>query len=117
MDSGRAATVQAGPERFIVVKVDAPDELSPPYMVARSLDQQLAFLNRMRRWLIELGIGGVLAGVLVSFILALGITRPIQTLQAAFRRVERGDFKQPAVIGSRDEFAELAAAFKRHAGQ
>jgi serine phosphatase RsbU (regulator of sigma subunit) len=113
IDSGRAATVQAGPERFVVVKVDAPDEVSPPYMVARSLDQQLAFLNRMRRWLIELGIGGVLAGFLVSFLLALGISRPIQILQAAFRRVERGDFKQPTVIGSRDEFAELAAAFNR----
>lgn len=113
IDSDLAAMVQAGPERFIVVKVDEPDEVSPPYMVARSLDQQLEFLNRMRRWLLELGIGGVLVGCLVSFILALGISRPIQTLQTAFRRVKQGDFKKPAVIRSRDEFGELAAAFNR----
>jgi hypothetical protein len=48
--------LQSGAERFVVVKVDEPDEVSPPYMIARSLDQQMAFLNLMRRWLLELGI-------------------------------------------------------------
>jgi hypothetical protein len=52
----RSIMLQSGAERFVVVKVDEPDEVSPPYMIARSLDQQMAFLNLMRRWLLELGI-------------------------------------------------------------
>jgi serine phosphatase RsbU (regulator of sigma subunit) len=113
MAGNRSVMLQSGSERFIVVKVDEPDEVSPPYMIARSLDQQMAFLNRMRRWLIELGIGGILVGCGVSFLLALGISRPVHTLQAALRRVAHGDFRQPVTIRSRDEFSELAATFNR----
>jgi sigma-B regulation protein RsbU (phosphoserine phosphatase) len=55
----------------------------------------------------------VLVGCAVSFMLALGISRPIRVLQSAFQRVTQGNFHQPAEIKSRDEFAELATAFNR----
>jgi serine phosphatase RsbU (regulator of sigma subunit) len=109
----RPALLPAGPERFIVVKVGRPDEIAPAYMIARSLDRQLEFLRQIRRWLLELGAGGILIGCAVGFVLALGISRPIHVLQSAFRRVARGDFRQPATVRSRDEFAELATAFNR----
>jgi serine phosphatase RsbU (regulator of sigma subunit) len=109
----RPGVIQVGPERFIVVKVAEPDEGSPPYLLARSLDRQLGFLNQVRRWLLELGLGGILIGCAVSFILAQGISRPIHILQAAFRRVAQGNFEQPARVRSWDEFAELATAFNR----
>jgi serine phosphatase RsbU (regulator of sigma subunit) len=111
--SGQPAMLQAGPERFVIVKIDEPDEGSPAYMLARSLDRQLVFLNQVRRWLLELGVGGILVGCAVSFVLALGISQPIHILQSAFRRVAQGDFQQPASVRSRDEFAELATAFNR----
>jgi hypothetical protein len=79
--------LSAGPERFIVVKISTPDGVSPDYMVARSLDQPLAFWNRMWSWLLELGIGRVLIGGVVSLMLALGISRSVHILQSAFRRV------------------------------
>jgi hypothetical protein len=79
--------LSAGPERFIVVKISTPDGVSPDYMVARSLDQRLAFWNRMWSWLLELGIGRVLIGGVVSLMLALGISRSVHILQSAFRRV------------------------------
>jgi serine phosphatase RsbU (regulator of sigma subunit) len=113
MPSDRPTLVMAGAERFIIIKQSAPNELSPPYLVARSLDRQLEFVNQVRRRLLELGMGGILVGCAVSFVLALGISRPIQVLQAAFQRVTRGDFHQPAEVKSRDEFAELATAFNR----
>lgn len=113
MPADRPSLVTAGPERFIIIKRGVADELSPPYMVARSLDRQLEFVNQVRRWLLELGIGGILIGCAVSFVLALGISRPIQVLQSAFQRVIQGDFHQPAEVKSRDEFAELATAFNR----
>ncbi len=109
----RPVMMPAGPERFIVVKIGEPDEISPAYMVARSLDRQLGFLNQIRRWLFELGVGGILIGGAVGFFLSLGISRPIQVLQSAFRRVAQGDLQQPATVRSRDEFAELATAFNR----
>lgn len=113
MPADRPTLVTAGTERFIIIKRGAPDELSPPYMVARSLDRQLEFVNQVRRRLLELGIGGILIGCAVSFALALGISRPIRVLQSAFQRVTQGDFHQPAEVKSRDEFAELATAFNR----
>jgi sigma-B regulation protein RsbU (phosphoserine phosphatase) len=109
----RPALLPDGPERFIVVKVGKPDNISPGYMIARSLDRQLGFLSQMRRWLFELGAGGIVVGCAVGFVLALGISRPIHVLQSAFRRVAQGNFQQPAAVHSRDEFAELATAFNR----
>lgn len=108
---GRTAVVTAGAERFIVVKSMEPGDVSAPYLVARSLDRQLDFMGRIRRWLLELGLGGILVGCAVSLLLALGISRPVRQLQEALRRVSRGDFSQPARVRSRDEFAELAEAF------
>jgi sigma-B regulation protein RsbU (phosphoserine phosphatase) len=113
MPADRPKRVTAGPERFIIVKRDESDALSPAYMVARSLDRQLEFVDQVRRRLMELGIGGILIGCAVSFVLALGISRPIRVLQSAFQRVTQGNFHQPAEIKSRDEFAELATAFNR----
>jgi serine phosphatase RsbU (regulator of sigma subunit)/pimeloyl-ACP methyl ester carboxylesterase len=110
---GRTAVVTAGAERFIVVKSMEPGDVSAPYLVARSLDRQLDFMGRIRRWLLELGLGGILVGCAVSLLLALGISRPIRRLQEALRRVSRGDFSEPVQVRSRDEFAELADAFNR----
>jgi serine phosphatase RsbU (regulator of sigma subunit) len=107
------ATVQAGPERFIMIKTVESPSVSPSYVVARSLDRQLEFLNQVRLWLVRLGIGGILLGFVVSYALALGISRPIRTLQAALRRVEVIDFSQAVSVKSRDEFAQLAASFNR----
>ena len=113
LSAAHPATVQAGPERFIMIKIVEPPTVSPSYMVARSLDRQLEFLNQVRLWLVRLGIGGILLGFAVSYALALGISRPIRTLQAALRRVEVIDFSQAVRVKSRDEFAQLAASFNR----
>jgi serine phosphatase RsbU (regulator of sigma subunit) len=113
LPDGQTAIVTAGSERFIVVKSLEPGDVSAPYLVARSLDRELDFMRHIRRWLLELGVGGILVGCIVSLVLALGISRPIHLLQAALRRVSRGDFSEPARIRSRDEFAELAEVFNR----
>jgi serine phosphatase RsbU (regulator of sigma subunit)/pimeloyl-ACP methyl ester carboxylesterase len=113
LPDGQTALVTAGAERFIVMKSMEPGGVSAPYLVARSLDRQLGFMGYIRRWLLELGLGGILVGCAVSLVLALGISRPIHQLQEALRRVSRGDFSEPARIRSRDEFAELAEAFNR----
>jgi serine phosphatase RsbU (regulator of sigma subunit) len=113
LPDGQTAVVTAGAERFIVMKSMEPGDVSAPYLVARSLDRQLEFMRHIRGWLLELGVGGILTGCAVSLLLALGISRPIHRLQAALRRVSRGDFSQPAQVRSRDEFAELAEAFNR----
>ena len=113
LPDGQTAIVTAGSERFIVMKSLEPGDVSAPYLVARSLDRELDFMRHIRRWLLELGVGGILVGCIVSLVLALGISRPIHLLQAALRRVSRGDFSEPARVRSRDEFAELAEVFNR----
>jgi serine phosphatase RsbU (regulator of sigma subunit) len=113
LSATHSATVQVGPERFIMIKIVEPPTVSPSYVVARSLDRQLEFLNQVRLWLVRLGIGGILLGFAVSYALALGISRPIRALQAALRRVELVDFSQAVSVKSRDEFGELAVSFNR----
>jgi len=113
LSDGQTTIVTAGAERFILMKSHEPDGVSPPYLVARSLDRELEFMRHIRRGLLEIGAAGILVGCIVSLVLALGISRPIQLLQAALRRVSRGDYSEAAQVRSRDEFAELAEVFNR----
>ena len=46
-------------------------------------------------------------------LIARSVTRPLQHLTAALRRVSEGDYHGPVEIGQKDEIGELAAAFNR----
>lgn len=72
-----------------------------------------ARVDQRRSFLIVLatGLGGMLltAGMLRGFY--RWVFSPIRALHEGVGRVARGDFSQPIVVNSSDEFQELAAAF------
>jgi len=73
--------------------------------------QREAFLASINRaLLLAAGVAG-LAAVLLTLGISRRILRPVETLTAAARRMERGDLSQRVEVPSKDEIGELARAF------
>jgi two-component system sensor histidine kinase BaeS len=63
------------------------------------------------------GLGGTLLAVALSFVLARRLTRPIDELSAATRRVAAGDPEVAVPVRGADELAELGVAFNEMSGE
>ncbi|MFQ5858883.1 MAG: ATP-binding protein [Anaerolineae bacterium] len=73
--------------------------------------QREAFLAGINRaLLLAAGVAG-LAAVLLTLVLSRRILKPVETLTAAARRMEKGDLSQRVEVQSNDEIGELARAF------
>jgi signal transduction histidine kinase len=80
---------------------------------------RLAF-SEWRPFLVSLalaGLGGVLLAVLLSYLLARRLTRPIGELAAATRRVASGEPGVEVPVAGEDELAELGRAFNAMSGE
>ncbi len=73
--------------------------------------QRAAFLAGINRALVLAAVVAGLAAVLLTVGLSRRILRPIETLTAAARRMEKGDLSQRVEVQSNDEIGELARAF------
>jgi two-component system, OmpR family, sensor histidine kinase VicK len=56
---------------------------------------------------------GVLFGVLIAYLLAADLTRPLRAIAAAVDRVSAGDLGTPIAVGGDDELARLADSHNR----
>jgi diguanylate cyclase (GGDEF)-like protein len=54
---------------------------------------------------------GLLVGLLGAWLIARGVSRPVEQLAASARRIEAGDYSPPAVLARRDEIGALSTAF------
>ena len=68
-----------------------------------------AFMD-FKREVWESGAIGIVIAFLLSFLVARGVTRPLEKLLAATRRAASGDYSPPEEITSNDEIGELGAA-------
>lgn len=62
-------------------------------------------------WLALLAVG-LGAGLLVAWLVARGVSRPVEALAAAARRIAGGDYRDAPAVRRRDEIGELATAFR-----
>jgi methyl-accepting chemotaxis protein len=70
-----------------------------------------ATVTATERLVAMLGIGGFLLGAVLALLLGRGISRPMQTMCAAMRRLAGGDFDVVLPgLGRRDEIGDMAAA-------
>ncbi|MCD0420549.1 methyl-accepting chemotaxis protein [Rubrivivax sp. JA1024] len=70
-----------------------------------------AAVSGTERMVAMLGIGGFLLGAVLAVLLGRGISRPMQAMCAAMRRLAGGDFNVVLPgLGRRDEIGEMAAA-------
>jgi len=122
----RRLPLAAGPDRRLVVPLAGEDHATwvvpfpgearadPEPVVAvlqRSLPDALApYLVLRDRLLAILGIGVALSA-LGGLLVASRVTRPVDALAGAARRVREGDYDTPVRVGQRDELGVLADSF------
>ncbi len=76
-----------------------------------SLDDALSpFRSVAIAWATLLGLGMVV-GLLGAWFTARSVSRPVEALAAAVRRIEAGDYRAPASMQRHDEIGQLAGAF------
>ena len=107
--------LQLGQERFLVTRVDLAPGVSPPVQlsVLKSLDQATAFLGRLNRLLLSLGLVAVLIGSIMVFLFSHTLTRPLGALVEGVRALGRGEYGYPLTVHGNDEVAEVTNAFIR----
>ena len=73
--------------------------------------EENAFLARTNWALVLAGVGAVLVAVLVGFVLARSLTRPLHDLTLATNRLAAGELEQAVTVKSSDEIGRLSQAF------
>ncbi len=80
-------------------------------VIGYSLDDALRpYKSVLSTWLGLLAIG-LVAGLIGAWLIARGVSRPVEALAASVRRIERGDYSAPEVIQRDDELGQLSSAF------
>ena len=74
-------------------------------------------LLRVRRMLSFSLIIGLILALLLSYITARAVTRPLKDMSRIAKRMTRGDFSQKTVVRSRDEIGQLATTLNQMASQ
>ncbi|MFC3799612.1 sensor histidine kinase [Cohnella sp. GCM10012308] len=74
-------------------------------------------MRAVRFWMLAAGALCVLFSILVAYMLALGIVKPIQSVRNAMRKMEKGFFHTRVKVRGKDEAAELAQGFNSMSGQ
>ena len=107
--------IQLGQERFLETSVDLAPGVTPSVRlsVLKSLDQATAFLGRLDRLLLGLGLVAVLVGSAMVFLFSHTFTRPLEALVEGVRALGRGNYDYPLAARGRDEVAEVTGAFLR----
>src|SRR6266567_2451635 len=115
--NSQSAPLQLGDERFLETTLDlAPRDNRIPnvrLVVLKSYDQATAFLRKINRLLLALGLLAVLVGSALVFFISQAFMRPLSSLVAGVGALERGDFTYALDLRGGDEVAELARAFDR----
>ena len=114
-EHGSSDTIQelniAG-EHYLASFVELPGDHPVRLYSLQSFDQATQFLSALNRMLLTLGAVAVLAGALIAFILSRQITRPLEDLALAARRVQKGDLEFQIAAQGSDEVADLTNAFE-----
>ncbi len=109
------AEIQLGQEHFLATKVDLSGNAAAPVQLAvlKSVDQATAFLGRLNRLMVALGVVAVVIGSCMVFLFSHTLTRPLGNLVTGVRALGKGDYEYPLVAKGSDEVAEVTAAFVR----
>ncbi|MGA3211204.1 MAG: HAMP domain-containing sensor histidine kinase [Terriglobales bacterium] len=112
---GTPSDVELGDEQYLrtSMKLFADESGDVTLTVLKSYDQAAAFLQRLNRLLIVLGLLTIVAGGIIVVLISHTFTRPLQDLVEGVRSLEQGDFTYPLTQRADDEVAQVTAAFVR----
>src|SRR5207248_3957798 len=103
--SAQPQSVQLGRERFLETTVDLTPAGLPDVRltVLKSYDQATAFLQKLNRLLLGLGILAVVLGSVLVFLILDTLMRPLASLLAGVAALRKGDFRFPVDAEVMDE--------------
>jgi two-component system sensor histidine kinase BaeS len=93
------------------------DTLAGRVVLIRSANLAFAEWRPFLGSLLLAGLGGALLALLLSYLLARRLTRPIDQLAAATRRVAAGEAGVAVPVNGQDELADLGSAFNAMSGE
>jgi len=110
-----STSFQLGDERFLATRVELDAQGNPNVrlLVLKSYDEATAYLRKINRLLLALGLIAVMIGSVLVFLISHTFTRPLASLLSGVSALERGDFKYRLDTRGGDEVAQLALAFDR----
>jgi two-component system nitrogen regulation sensor histidine kinase NtrY len=104
----------ADAESFHAIPLPGPNQqLMGVLLVGSSRRPLIELQQRVVSAALLVGGAGILVAVLASLWFAARVTRPVESLAQAARRVAAGDLAAKVDVESGDELGELAAAFNR----
>ena len=111
-NSDEPVEVKLGNESFVVASL-ALNRGEPPITiyVMKSYDQAAQFLSHLRQLLLFVGLGAVLLGSLLVYLLASTFTRPLERLVQGVRALGKGDYAFPLEVRQDGEVGEVTKAF------
>ncbi|MFN0149155.1 MAG: ATP-binding protein [bacterium] len=112
--SGLIAAMTVGRETYVtyVDRFDTrPFDGDFGFILQRSLQEEMVFLNDIRKTIAVVGCLVFFAVVGAGLITARGVTRPISSIVRAAQEMERGNYDYPVVAATGDEIEYLAERF------
>jgi diguanylate cyclase (GGDEF)-like protein len=105
--------VELGGKDFISRVTQLPAQAGRPIVAVlqRSLEEGLLPFRRISEAFFWLTLGGLALLVAGSLVIAGSITRPVQRLAEAARRVQEGDYSRRVQIAQKGEIGQLAVSF------
>lgn len=110
-----AQVVEVGEDRYgtriLALEGERTGQVSA--VLQQSIDELLRGYDRLRQFLAVLAVASVCVLVVLGYLVARSITRPLAMLGAGAARMRRGDYSEPIVVRQRDEVGMLADSFNR----
>jgi len=100
-------------ERYYATSLELTPGLHPAaeLIVLKSYNQAAAYLRRLNRLLLGLGLVTILAGGALVFVISNTVTSPLASLVEGVQALEHGNFAYPLEASGHDELSELTRAF------
>lgn len=116
--NGGTGELDVAGEQFLVTAVRlSGDSPRVTLAVLKSFDEATQFLASLNRWILGVGVGGVLCGIVLVFLVSTTFTRPLAELVKSVQALEMGDFEYPLQAGGSTEVSTLTSAFRRMRGR
>ena len=105
--------VKLGKESFVMTSLQL-NHGPPPVtiLVMKSYDQAAQFLSHLRQLLLYLGLGAVIVGSLLVYVIARTFTSPLEKLVDGVRALGKGDYAFPLTGQREGEIGELTRTFE-----
>lgn len=113
--SGSEQEIRLGSERYLAntVRLSSSAGAFVTLSVLKSFDRATAFLRQLNGVLLVMGLVCIAAASLLAVFVAHTITKPLASLVAGVRALEKGDSTYPLSATGSDEIHEVTKAFVR----